>query len=109
MSHPDEDVSRDVVMRALHSDAPPEIEDLLACAQAHGEDDDPDHEVGDLQDLLRACWAVMTPEQREAGSQAWIDTMHDTLCFDECPDAEDNEEDDDDEDAHEEDQAGDEG
>lgn len=33
-------------------------------ARLHGEDAYPDHEVGDLQDVLCACWSVMTPEQR---------------------------------------------
>jgi len=38
----------------------------LGAAQAHGEDSDPDHEVGDLQDFLRAAFKIMTPEQRKA-------------------------------------------
>lgn len=42
------------------------VEDLIGFAQKHGEDSDPDHEVGDLQDLLRAAWKLMTPEQRRA-------------------------------------------
>lgn len=37
---------------------------LLAAAKQHGEDSDPDHEVGDLQDLLRPMWAILTPEQQ---------------------------------------------
>ncbi len=40
------------------------IEDVLAAAKAHGQISEPDHEVGDLQDVLRACWGIMTPEQR---------------------------------------------
>jgi hypothetical protein len=28
--------------------------------------DDPDMEIGDLQDLLHACWQVMTAEERHA-------------------------------------------
>ena len=35
---------------------------LLDCARLHGENSEPDHEVGDLQDLLVACWLVMSPE-----------------------------------------------
>ena len=42
------------------------VEDLIGLAKKHGEDSEPDHEVGDLQDLLRAAWAQMTPEQRRA-------------------------------------------
>lgn len=40
------------------------LDRILAAAKAHGEDDDPDHEVGDLQEVLRAAWSRMTPEQR---------------------------------------------
>ena len=31
---------------------------------AHGEESEGDHEVGDLQDLFRATWGLMTEEQR---------------------------------------------
>lgn len=41
------------------------MERLIDAARAHGEQSDPDHEVGDLQGILRDCWAVMTPEQRK--------------------------------------------
>ncbi len=37
---------------------------LIECAATHGENSEPDHEVGDLQDLLVSCWSVMSPEQR---------------------------------------------
>ena len=43
---------------------PDMIEVLLSVAKTHGEDCDPDHEVGDLQDLLRPMWSVMTPTQQ---------------------------------------------
>jgi hypothetical protein len=33
-------------------------------AKRHGIESDPDHEVGDLQDMLVACWATMGPEER---------------------------------------------
>lgn len=42
------------------------VEDLIGFARKHGEDSEPEHEVGDLQDLLRAAWALLTPEQRRA-------------------------------------------
>lgn len=43
----------------------PDLERFLAGAQRHGaESDEPEHEVGDLQDMLRAAWALMSPEQR---------------------------------------------
>jgi hypothetical protein len=37
---------------------------LLDCARNHGENSEPDHEVGDLADFLVSCWRVMNPEQR---------------------------------------------
>jgi hypothetical protein len=40
-------------------------ERLIAAAKKHGENSNPDHEVGDLQDILRSCFEVMTPEQRK--------------------------------------------
>lgn len=42
----------------------PEV--YLAAAKTHGEDSDPDHEVGDLQEYLRAAFRIMTPEQHAA-------------------------------------------
>ncbi|WP_425953221.1 hypothetical protein [Ralstonia pseudosolanacearum] len=43
-----------------------DIEVCIRAARQHGEDDDPDHQVGDLQDCVREMWQLMTPEQREA-------------------------------------------
>lgn len=40
------------------------IEQIIDAARAHGEDSDADHEVGDLQEVLRACWSAMTPKAR---------------------------------------------
>ena len=37
---------------------------LIQAATLRGENSEPDHEVGDLQDLFLACWHVMSPEQR---------------------------------------------
>lgn len=34
-------------------------------AMRHGEDDDPDHEVGDLQEYFRIAHHLLTDEQRE--------------------------------------------
>jgi hypothetical protein len=39
---------------------------ILAAAKRHGEDGDPDMEVGDLQQLARDLWAMLTPKQRKA-------------------------------------------
>jgi hypothetical protein len=40
------------------------IEDIIKAAANHGRDSEPDHEVGDLQDLLRVAWKIMEPTQR---------------------------------------------
>lgn len=42
----------------------PRIQRVLNAARQHGENDEPGHEVGDLQDVLRAAWSLMTLEQR---------------------------------------------
>jgi len=40
------------------------LDKLLTAADNHGEDDDPDHTVGDLQDLLRRAWDIMSVSQK---------------------------------------------
>jgi hypothetical protein len=49
-----------------------DIETVLDAAQRHGRDDDPDHEIGDLQDAFRAAWKLMSEAERTefAGSDA---------------------------------------
>lgn len=43
----------------------PDFANLLTeAARRHGENSEPDHEAGDLQDFFFACWLVMSPEQR---------------------------------------------
>jgi len=37
-----------------------DIETIIAAAEAHGAEGEPDHEVGDLQAALRLCWSSMT-------------------------------------------------
>lgn len=37
--------------------------EICRLARLHGENDDPDHEVGDLQDALQHCLTLMTEEQ----------------------------------------------
>lgn len=49
------------------------IDQILRAAQAHGQQSDPDHEVGDLQILVRDLWALLTPQQRSAFSGRVID------------------------------------
>src|SRR5439155_21607507 len=47
---------------------PPEplIERLLQAAYDHGTEEGADMEAGDLQEMLRAAWALLTREQQEA-------------------------------------------
>lgn len=64
-------------MSIEHSDNA--IETLIEAAERHGAESDPDHEIGDLQDLLRAAWELMSQEQRRAfwagsAAQAVIET-----------------------------------
>jgi len=37
---------------------------LTAAARAHGEISEPDHEVGDLQEILTSCWKRLSHEER---------------------------------------------
>jgi hypothetical protein len=39
-------------------------EKVIASAKQHGEDSEPDHEVGDLQQALQAAIDIMTETQR---------------------------------------------
>ncbi len=40
------------------------VERFLNSALRHGTDSEPDHEVGDLQEYLRAMWQLLTPQQK---------------------------------------------
>ena len=42
------------------------LDRLLAAAAAHGRESDADHEVGDLEAILRSCWERLTTEQQRA-------------------------------------------
>lgn len=44
----------------------PLIEQLLQAAYDHGAEVGTDMEDGDLQEMLRAAWELLTPEQRMA-------------------------------------------
>ena len=39
-------------------------DELLEAARRHGAESEPDHEVGDLEEIVFACWARLTPAQR---------------------------------------------
>ena len=40
------------------------VDTYTHAAFVYGEESEGDHEIGDLQDLLRAAWSLMTEEQR---------------------------------------------
>lgn len=42
------------------------IEQIIDHAKQHGEESEPDMEVGDLQEALRACWELLSPDQHTA-------------------------------------------
>lgn len=42
----------------------PDVEVYLEAARQHGNESEPDHEIGDLRSLLRAIWEVVSIEQR---------------------------------------------
>jgi hypothetical protein len=52
---------------------------LLSAAKSHGDQSDPDHEVGDLQALLASCWNRMTPRQRRDVYEAHRDMVSEWL------------------------------
>jgi hypothetical protein len=41
------------------------LAEIFELAEAHGQESDPEHEVGDLQDVVRLCWHWLNPLQRE--------------------------------------------
>lgn len=45
---------------------PPFLVQLLTACQVHGEQSEPDMEVGDLQGIVRDLWNALTPAQRQA-------------------------------------------
>lgn len=52
---------------------------LIDAARRHGEDSDPEMEVGDLQALVWRFWEALTPEQRAtlAGDDVLRDQIRD--------------------------------
>jgi len=49
------------------------IDKVIESAYRHGWLSEPDHEVGDLQEVVRGLWKLLTPTQRKtfASSQHW--------------------------------------
>ena len=56
---------------------------VILHAQLHGNTSGLRHEVGDLQAVLRTCWALLTPAQRRAVYQEHAETVADWLDEDE--------------------------
>jgi hypothetical protein len=42
----------------------------MRAARAHGMLSEPDHEIGDLQGMLFACWERLSPEDRD---RLWVE------------------------------------
>lgn len=56
---------------------------LISAAQYHGLNSEPDHEAGDLQDYIRASWALMTQNQRvQALKHPRLETALETAIMD---------------------------
>lgn len=47
------------------------IERAIADAARHGEQSEPEHEIGDLQQLARQLWALLSPAQRKTFTAQW--------------------------------------
>jgi hypothetical protein len=47
---------------------------ITEAAQLHGQDSEPEHEVGDLQDALRISIDQMFPDQVERLEKEWDET-----------------------------------
>ena len=54
-----------------------DVEHYINAAAQHGEDSEPDHEVGDLQEFLRAAWNLMSADQRVKFSM--LESVRDTM------------------------------
>lgn len=40
------------------------LDKLLAATEAHGDQSEPEHEVGDLRGIVSSCWKRLTPDQQ---------------------------------------------
>jgi hypothetical protein len=41
------------------------LDEIFSAARRHGQDSEPEHEVGDLQDALSVAWNLLTPAQQQ--------------------------------------------
>jgi hypothetical protein len=54
---------------------PEHLQELLDAARAHGQEDDPEHEVGDLQQILMSCWERLSAKDRFAVYREYADLV----------------------------------
>lgn len=55
----------DINLQALTQLQDPRLlETIIAAADQHGQDSEPEHQVGDLEDVARAMWKMLTPSQK---------------------------------------------
>ena len=52
-----------------------DLEFIFDSAQLHGQNDDPDHEVGDLQDALRIAWELLDESGRSDLVRRFVDEV----------------------------------
>ena len=50
------------------------VEAIIDAATRHGQESDPDHEVGDLQDALRLAWDLLIPAARKTLLRRYFET-----------------------------------
>lgn len=53
------------------------LDKLLQAAQNHGAEEEPDHEAGDLQAIVRSCWAKLTLAQQQEVFEEQADLVTD--------------------------------
>lgn len=53
------------------------LDKLLQAAQNHGAEEELDHEVGDLQGIVRSCWAKLTLAQQQEVFEEHADLVTD--------------------------------
>jgi len=50
---------------------------LLQAAENHGAEEIPDHEVGDLREILQSCWEKLTEDQKREVYEKHLDLVTD--------------------------------
>ena len=71
-------IDPDTLLASGPTDSPELVEDIIQAAESHGRENEPDHEVGDLQDALRLAWARLSPQARRDIHKELAGTVLDT-------------------------------